>query len=96
MGTTVGEGLAEVAVGAGKGVAGSVGFGVGAIVSVAFGLSWLIGVAVAVVTVALGEGETPGLGEVVSLGPPHAARTRTASVARLYPTVCQTVNSLSG
>ena len=81
---TVGEGPAEVTVGAAKVVAGSVGFGVVTLL------------AVAVVTVALGKGESPGLGEAGSFGPPQAARARTASVARLNPTLWKTVNSFAG
>jgi len=53
-------------------------------------------VAVTVITVDLGEGETPGLGEPVSLGPPQAARTRTASAARLNPAAWQAVNGFAG
>ena len=53
-------------------------------------------VAVTVITADLGEGETTGLGEAGSLGPPQAARTRTARLARLNPAVRQTVNGFAG
>ena len=43
--------------------------------------------AVTMITVDLGAGETPGLGEAGPLEPPQAARTRTARLARLNPAV---------